>query len=933
MNQHLQNILALIEQDNNLPDDQKAAVFNYLKDANKEFDILAFKLDRTEKVKRTTAILLEETIQELEQKRKSVEEQNRELEIESALERVRSKAMSMYNSTELKDVASELRKQVGLLGIEELETCAINLYENSTENIDAWAALSLPGSYGDITEFYFSFPKKGIAIIEEILQVYSSGNEEYVAINDGEKAVQWMHVFQQLQPKIYDIVADATGFNTTQKLEAWWSCAFFPGGSLIMITMQSPKESSRILLKRFAQVFGLAYRRFADLQKAEAQAREAQIEAALERVRARAMAMQKSDELAPAAQLLYQEFSKLGINTFSCGYMFIDEQKNIQTAWVVLPDGTLLPDSIVFPLTGDDVLNTRYQDWKAKKQLHIYEIKGEENKKHHSFLSQHVPQFVVKEVFSKVPDPVIFHCANFSNGYLLILSENFFTLEEQQTIIRFANVFEMTYTRFMDLKISEAQTREAQIELGLERVRARAMAMQNSDELKELIGTVSGELKKLDLILDRCFIMIFDSSKGVTWWMSNPEEPLNPRSLYVQNHNNPPHLAYLKAWKDREVEWQYILEGKEKKNWDKFLFIETELSLLPDFVKNNMRSNERVYLNASFNNFGCLTLATLEPLSKEHFNILLRFAKVFDLTYTRFNDLKIAEAHALQAEDDLIKLQAEKKRAEEALKELRATQNQLIQAEKMASLGELTAGIAHEIQNPLNFINNFSDVSTELLEELKEEIQNKNFDDVKVIADDVKNNLTKILHHGKRADAIVKGMLQHSRSNSGQKEPTDINALADEFLRLAYHGLRAKDNSFNALLKTDYDSSIGKINIVPQDIGRVILNLITNAFYAVNERLSQAKASGNKAYEPAVWVTTKKTADTIQISIKDNGNGIPQRVLDKIFQPFFTTKPTGEGTGLGLSLSYDIIKAHGGELKVETKENEGAEFIINIPIN
>jgi signal transduction histidine kinase/ligand-binding sensor domain-containing protein len=270
---------------------------------------------------------------------------------------------------------------------------------------------------------------------------------------------------------------------------------------------------------------------------------------------------------------------------------------------------------------------------------------------------------------------------------------------------------------------------------------------------------------------------------------------------------------------------------------------------------------------------------------------------------------------------------AQAKEIEKAYHELKTTQQQLIQSEKMASLGELTAGIAHEIQNPLNFVNNFSEVNSELIAEMKQEIDNGNLDEVKTIANNIDENEQKIIFHGKRADTIVKGMLQHSRNSSGQKEPTDINALADEYLRLAYHGLRAKDKSFNATMKTDFDETIGNINIIPQDIGRVILNLITNAFYVVDEK----KKQGIQGYEPTVSVSTKKMRDKVLISVKDNGNGIPQKVLDKIFQPFFTTKPTGQGTGLGLSLSYDIVKAHGGELKMETKEGEGSEFIIQLP--
>ena len=273
-------------------------------------------------------------------------------------------------------------------------------------------------------------------------------------------------------------------------------------------------------------------------------------------------------------------------------------------------------------------------------------------------------------------------------------------------------------------------------------------------------------------------------------------------------------------------------------------------------------------------------------------------------------------------------LQLQKQEIETTLGELKNTQKQLIQSEKMASLGELTAGIAHEIQNPLNFVNNFSEINTELINELKEAISNGNVEEVKSIADDINENEKKIMFHGKRADGIVKGMLQHSRSSSSRKEPTDINALADEYLRLAYHGLRTKDKSFNATMKTDFDVSIGNINIIPQDIGRVILNLITNAFYVVDEK----KRSGIENYEPTVEVSTKKINNKVEIRVADNGNGIPQKVLDKIFQPFFTTKPTGQGTGLGLSLSYDIVKTHGGELKVTTKEGEGAEFIILLPV-
>ncbi len=289
-------------------------------------------------------------------------------------------------------------------------------------------------------------------------------------------------------------------------------------------------------------------------------------------------------------------------------------------------------------------------------------------------------------------------------------------------------------------------------------------------------------------------------------------------------------------------------------------------------------------------------------------------------------------------------LAQQKEQLETTLLKLKSTQAQLIQSEKMASLGELTAGIAHEIQNPLNFVNNFSEVNKELLEELKAERltqdakkDRQNEDD---IINDVINNSEKINYHGKRAGDIVKGMLQHSRSSTGVKEPTDINDLADEYLRLSYHGLRAKDKEFNATMKTDFDGSIGEINIIAQDMGRVLLNLYNNAFYAVREKTRQLakdlpgfKNPGDPgAFEPTVFVSTQKSENHVLITVSDNGYGIPQKIIDKIFQPFFTTKPTGQGTGLGLSLSYDIVKAHGGEIKAETKDREGTSFKIILPL-
>ncbi len=307
---------------------------------------------------------------------------------------------------------------------------------------------------------------------------------------------------------------------------------------------------------------------------------------------------------------------------------------------------------------------------------------------------------------------------------------------------------------------------------------------------------------------------------------------------------------------------------------------------------------------------------------------------------------KIIEAKKQELEyqvaERTAELRKQKESLEEALEELKTTQNQLIQAEKMASLGELTAGIAHEIQNPLNFVNNFSEVSVELCQELQEELDKEDFDKTYIaeILSDISQNQQKITHHGQRAASIVRGMLQHSRASNGQKELTDINALADEYLRLSYHGLRAKDKTFNADFKTDLDPNLPKIEVIPQDFGRVLLNLFNNAFYAVSKRNTVAETvetghapSLPTQYKPTVSISTQQSDNQIIIKIIDNGTGMPGNIKTKIFQPFFTTKPTGQGTGLGLSLSYDIItKGHAGTLEVESTEGEGTTFIITLPL-
>jgi signal transduction histidine kinase len=387
--------------------------------------------------------------------------------------------------------------------------------------------------------------------------------------------------------------------------------------------------------------------------------------------------------------------------------------------------------------------------------------------------------------------------------------------------------------------------------------------------------------------------------------------------------------AFRQSLEDEDIDLEFstaslLSELLESKNPAKSL----------EYLKIALAAKDRLYGGAIALNAKSIEIEEKERANEKHLaemttrNNLRIYSAVAGLIVLLLISIILYRSYAKIRQVNL-QLEEQKNKINQNLSDLRKTQSQLIQSEKMASLGELTAGIAHEIQNPLNFVNNFSEVSNELVDEMTAHLASGNIQPATEIAGDLKQNLEKINHHGKRADAIVKGMLQHSRKSSGQKELTDINGLCDEYLRLAYHGLRAKDKSFNAKFESFLDPVMPKMNVVPQEIGRVVLNLINNAFYAVSEKAKLQVTS----YQPHVTVSTKNLRGKIEIRVTDNGSGIPESIKDKIFQPFFTTKPTGQGTGLGLSLSYDIVKAHGGELKVETRAEGGSEFIIELPVS
>ncbi len=1024
------------------------------------------------------------------------EAQTREAQIEAALEKVRSSSLAMHRSTELEQVAGSLFDRLAELGLS-FDGALIFIFDKEKRNISLWIAtnhLSAPVKI----DLPFDKAVENNTILKDLWNAIENGEHIINRSYSGEvKNEYFRYVTKYNESKIPESIRQI------QIEKVNWT-AHFAAEKNSMIGFDSwsghpTKEEDFKILIRFAKVFEQAYTRFLDLQKAEAQAREAKIEAAIERVRSRTMAMQKSDELDETNMLILRQLESLDIPLSGTGIHICNAVKPESKAWMWDPFTGEMP-KVTYNHTHDRLSAKMYEGWKKGETLYVEEVRGEKLKEHLEYISTLLPDPATYE------DPMpeyVFHIVYFKYGFIVLATPDHCPTEHP-VFIRFAKVFEQTFTRFLDVQKAEAQAREAQIQLGLERVRARAMAMQRSDELSSLISTVYAELTKLDVAFDRCFILMFDPSGGVTWWMASPEAPELQRGFKLPFHEHKPHLAYLTGWKERKEKWEFVLEGEVKRSWDEFIFSETELSALPEAAKNYMKSVPRVCLSASFSTFGCLTMASQEPLTYDAFDILMRFARVFDLTYTRFHDLQKAEANTrlavrqasldrLRAEiasmrtpadlqriiplvwnelttlgipfircgvfiihekeamieaylstpdgqslavlhlpfnasdttsqtvdswrrgkvyhqhwnredflnwskslmeqgqiqspetyqgaatppesldlhfvpftqgmlyvgsthivndeeinlvkalaesfaiayaryEDFIKLDKAKENTEITLAELKATQAQLIQKEKLASLGELTAGIAHEIQNPLNFVNNYAEVNVELLEELEEELKKGDMDQAQALLADLRENESKIHHHGQRADAIVRGMLEHARTTPGERQPTDLNRLADEYLRLAYQGLRrsgdpAKASDFQCELVTDYDPNLGEVEVVAPDIGRVLLNLYNNAFYAVQQK----RVLADQTYTPTVWVSTQRLEKAVEIRVRDNGVGIPDAVKQKIFQPFFTTKPTGEGTGLGLSLAYDIVtKGHGGTLELESVEGEYTEFVITL---
>ncbi len=827
------------------------------------------------------------------------EAQTREAQIEASLEKVRSVAMGMRKAADLLDICETSYAELIKLGFTELRNTMINIHDDSEETFLNYDYSVYAGKA--VTKYgYHIHP-----VIRNLVSKSRAAQDAFVDIGlYGTEFEEW----KKFRSKSGE--QDDDRLNSINHLNYYFYSIGI--GSIGISTFESISEQKLNTLKRFRNVFQLAYQRFTDLTLAEAQAREAQIETALERVRARTMAMQKSEELSAVAHVLFEEFKQLNLSLgdkLSRAFVItVDEEKESFQFFITTSEGNYLP--VVYPLPFKEKTNgvPLAKCWRLGEAMLINVIEGAAYKQWLKYLDS-IQLYISPEI--KALKKRVNHYVRFSKGFLGITANEVLEDDAVALLQRFAKVFDQTFTRFVDLQIAEASAKEAIKQAALDRIRANIASMRTVEDLDRITPIIWNELRVLGIPFVRCGIFIMDESlQQIHTFLSSPNG--GHIAAYYMRFQETPHIyAMVEHWRKHA---KFI----ERWTLSEFTLLATSL-YHQGAIKDQAQYLQSIPAEGMWLHFipfmqGMLYVGNESSLPEDAIDTLAAVADAFSTAYARYEDFNKLEQAKIQVENTLV--------------DLKQAQKQLVQSEKMASLGELTAGIAHEIQNPLNFVNNFSEVTQELLEELRQELKHGNTDGVQDLMDDIIQNLEKINHHGKRADGIVKGMLQHSRTSSGQKELVDINVLCDEYLRLSYHGLRAKDKSFNAKFETSFDDTITKVNVMPQEMGRVILNLINNAFYAVSKKLQDGAAD----YVPTVRIRTQKDADKILISVQDNGMGIPEQIKDKIFQPFFTTKPTGQGTGLGLSLSYDIVKAHGGEIQINSEQGVGTIFQIILPV-
>ena len=730
--------------------------------------------------------------QQVAEQTADLQQKNRELEIEAATQRVRAAAMGMQAPEDIMDVLRIVKEEISKFKLENIATW---IWTKDDEDLITQWDISELIEEGNLVNFNLRFDINKYPEVNRHKKEWEKGKKYYALNWNGVELQAVIDEVADVDPesgKMFQKAVDAG-----QIADYWHAASPFSKGVVGLDFVSPPPETAEPILTKMADAFDMAYRRFEDLQKAKAQARESKIETALERVRSRTMAMQKSDELNEVSILLYEELKSLGINKsfMNCGFMEVNEDNRIQKGWMTRPDGTEM-EKFTLPLIGDPVLQKRYDAWKNQDSLFIQKVGGNELQKHIEFVNPQLGSKVVDEmVREEFPETAIFYCGNFDQGYLSLISGEPLTSEEKVIFTRFARVFQQTYTRFLDLQKAEKQAYESKVEASLERVRGMAAAMNHSDDLMQIAEAMFREMEILQINPLRYGLgMINGEKKEAELWASTVDDGRYLDMLGTISLTWHPMLNQVfDAWEGQLEEVLYELKGKERSDYyEKIGQINPEIPGLKEL----QNPETEIVQYVSFFPFktGALYAFTKCEPSEEGKSILKRFANVFEQAHIRYEDLQTAEKQARL-------IREERDRLEIALKELEATKDQLVQQEKLASLGQLTAGIAHEIKNPLNFVNNFSELSLELVEEARDEIKEINSElkienlELSEILNDIEANLKTIHKHGSRADGIVKSMLQHSRGGDGKMEPTPLNPLVKEYVNLAFHGMRAGKES------------------------------------------------------------------------------------------------------------------------------------------
>ncbi len=853
-----------------------------------------------------------EELEELVKERtRQLERKNRDMEIEAALEHVRARSLAMKNTSELQEVVLTVFNKMQDLGIN-MDSVSLNIIDRENHQMDLWTGAPELASSVNIKLDYFDHP-----ILTDYFKAVEKGQDLMIKTYSPEVKRSY---FEQLfrTPKLRrtpearkQLVLQDAPFTLTVSIGEYSSL------HLNSYTGKGYTDEHHDILKRFNKVFDQAYTRYLDLENAEKRNFQAQVENTLERVRELAITMNHSEDIYQVAGRILDELDILHISGNRSGIAILNKADESLETWTsTLDKSNTVIKSKTIPVSIHPMLEKGFKAWAKNEVGYQYELSGKELTDFYDNIIKYGPDIPHYKLPGEINQTQFWYSTIFKSGMLYYLSDN---EEEESTLAmleRFGDVFQLAYTRYEDLQKSEEQAAGALRQASLDRLRAEITSMRTTKDLERITPLIWKELTMLDVPFFRCGVFIIDEEEQIiNTYLSDPEgKPQAVLNLPIDSNELTKNT--YKYWKTQTIYFEKW--GKEEFiNWVRSLVVGGHIPS-SEHYGGSQTPPESLALHFIPFEQGMLYVGSADKLNDEPIKLVKQLANAFAVAYARYEDFK---------------------NLDNALTRLKATQNQMVQQEKLASLGQLTAGIAHEIKNPLNFVNNFSELNIELVDELKELIEEalpERNDDTEEMIDllgDIKSNLQKVFEHGSRADGIVKSMLLHSRGGSGQKQPTNLNALVKEYVNLAFHGMRASKTPFNTDIEFDFDENIGTLPLIVEDFSRVILNLTNNAFDAMRDKLNALKQdSDSNDYKPKLTARSKKTNGTVIVEIEDNGPGIPQAQIEKVLQPFFTTKKGTDGTGLGLSITNDIIKAHGGELSVSSKEDEGACFTIQLTL-